>query len=100
KPSSTSIIRRKPMQVTIGLPPELEKTVRQHAARNGQAVSAFVLQLIHRVSTRLHQTVLWRPNRPTRCLALPAAAWLRPRPRNPRVPQGTKGNKGDTLNIL
>jgi predicted transcriptional regulator len=34
------------MSVTIDLPPELEKTVRQHAARSGQDVSAFVLQAV------------------------------------------------------
>ncbi len=34
------------MTVTIDLPPELENTVRQHAARSGQDVSAFVLQAV------------------------------------------------------
>lgn len=34
------------MSVTIDLPPELEKTVQQHAARNGLEVSAFVLQAV------------------------------------------------------
>jgi hypothetical protein len=32
--------------VTIDLPPELEKALRQQAARNGQDVSAFVLQAV------------------------------------------------------
>jgi len=34
------------MNVTIEFPPELEKTVRQHAARSGQDVSAFVVQAV------------------------------------------------------
>jgi len=34
------------MSVTIELPAELEKTVRQHAARSGQDVSAFVVQAV------------------------------------------------------
>ncbi len=34
------------MTLTIDLPPELEKTVRQHAARSGQDVTAFVLQAL------------------------------------------------------
>ncbi len=34
------------MSVTIDLPPELEKTVRQHAARSGQELSDFVLQAV------------------------------------------------------
>ncbi len=35
------------MTVTVDLPKELEKTIRQHAARSGQDVSAFVLQAVH-----------------------------------------------------
>lgn len=31
------------MTVTIDLPPELEKVLRQHAARSGQDMSAFIL---------------------------------------------------------
>jgi hypothetical protein len=34
------------MSVTINLPPDLEQTVRHHAARNGQDLSAFVLQAV------------------------------------------------------
>jgi hypothetical protein len=34
------------MTLTIDLPPDLEKTLRQHAAKNGQDVTAFVLQAI------------------------------------------------------
>jgi hypothetical protein len=34
------------MSVTIDLPPELEQTVRQHAARSGQDLSAFVVQAV------------------------------------------------------
>jgi predicted transcriptional regulator len=34
------------MTMTIDLPAELEKTLRQHAARSGQDVSAFVLQAV------------------------------------------------------
>jgi hypothetical protein len=34
------------MTVTIDLPPELEKTVRQYASRSGQDVSAFVLKAV------------------------------------------------------
>lgn len=34
------------MTVMIDLPPDLEKTVRQEAARNGQDVTAFVVQAI------------------------------------------------------
>jgi len=34
------------MTVTIDLPPEVEKTVRQQAAKNGQDVNAFVLQAV------------------------------------------------------
>jgi hypothetical protein len=34
------------MSVTIDFPPELERTLRQHAARSGQEVSAFVLQAV------------------------------------------------------
>ena len=34
------------MTLTIDLPPDLEKTVRQQAARNGQDVGAFVLQAV------------------------------------------------------
>jgi hypothetical protein len=35
------------MTVTINLPPELEKTVRQQAAKNGQDVDAFVLEAVN-----------------------------------------------------
>jgi hypothetical protein len=35
------------MTLTIDLPPELEKTVRQQAAKNGQDVGAFVLQAVN-----------------------------------------------------
>ncbi len=35
------------MTLTIDLPPELEKTVRQQAAKNGQDVEAFVLQAVN-----------------------------------------------------
>jgi hypothetical protein len=34
------------MTVTIDLPPELENALRQHAARSGQDVGAFVLQAV------------------------------------------------------
>lgn len=34
------------MTVTINLPPDLEKTLRQQAARSGQEVSAFVLDAV------------------------------------------------------
>jgi hypothetical protein len=34
------------MSLTIDLPPELETTLRQHAARSGQDVTAFVLQAV------------------------------------------------------
>ena len=34
------------MTLTIDLPPELEKTVLQHAARSGQDVNGFVLQAL------------------------------------------------------
>jgi predicted transcriptional regulator len=34
------------MTLTIELPPELEKTLRQQAARGGQEMSAFVLQAL------------------------------------------------------
>jgi predicted transcriptional regulator len=34
------------MTLTINLPPELETTVRQQAARSGQDVQAFVLQAV------------------------------------------------------
>jgi predicted transcriptional regulator len=34
------------MTVTIDLPPELERTLQQYAARNGQDVSAFVLRAV------------------------------------------------------
>jgi hypothetical protein len=34
------------MSVTIDLPPDLEKSVRQQAAQSGQEVSAFVLQAV------------------------------------------------------
>ena len=34
------------MSVSINLPPELEQTLRQQAARTGQDVSAFVLQAV------------------------------------------------------
>ncbi|HVC97555.1 MAG TPA: ribbon-helix-helix domain-containing protein [Pirellulales bacterium] len=34
------------MSVTINLPAELERSVRQHAARTGQDVSEFVLQAV------------------------------------------------------
>lgn len=34
------------MTVTIELPPELEKSLRDQAARSGQEVSAFVLQAV------------------------------------------------------
>jgi hypothetical protein len=37
---------RNPMTVTIDLPPELEQTLRQHAARKKQDVAAFVLQAV------------------------------------------------------
>jgi predicted transcriptional regulator len=40
------------MTLTIDLPPDLEKTVRQHAARSGQDVSAFVLQAVQEKITR------------------------------------------------
>jgi hypothetical protein len=35
------------MTVTINFPPDLEKTVRQQAARNGQDVDTFVLQAVN-----------------------------------------------------
>ena len=35
------------MTVTINFPPDLEKTVRQQAAKNGQDVSAFVVQAVN-----------------------------------------------------
>ena len=35
------------MTLIIDLPPDLEKTVRQHAAQSGQDVTAFVLQAVH-----------------------------------------------------
>jgi regulator of protease activity HflC (stomatin/prohibitin superfamily) len=35
------------MTLTIDLPPDLEKTVRQQAAKNGQDVDAFVLQAVN-----------------------------------------------------
>lgn len=35
------------MTLTINLPPDLEKTVRQQAAKNGQDVGAFVLQAVN-----------------------------------------------------
>ncbi|MBI1832273.1 MAG: hypothetical protein HYR84_12590 [Planctomycetes bacterium] len=35
------------MTVTINLPPDVEETVRQQAAKNGQAVDAFVLQAVN-----------------------------------------------------
>lgn len=34
------------MTLTIELPPELEKTLQQHAARSGQDVSDFILQAV------------------------------------------------------
>ncbi len=34
------------MTLTIALPPELEKTLQQHAERSGQDVSSFVLQAV------------------------------------------------------
>lgn len=34
------------MTLTIDLPADLEKSLRQHAARSGQEVSAFVLQAV------------------------------------------------------
>jgi hypothetical protein len=34
------------MSVTIDLPPDLEKTLRQHAARSGQDLGAFILQAV------------------------------------------------------
>ena len=34
------------MTVTIDLPPELERVLRQHTARSGQDLSAFVLQAV------------------------------------------------------
>ncbi len=34
------------MTLTIDLPPELEQTVRQHAAKSGPDVKAFVLQAV------------------------------------------------------
>ncbi len=42
------------MSVTIDLPPELEQTVRQHAARSGQDVSAFVLQAVQEKIAKAH----------------------------------------------
>src|SRR5260370_8859218 len=36
-----------PMPLTIDLPAELEKNVRQQAAKNGQDVTAFVLQAVN-----------------------------------------------------
>ena len=35
------------MTLTINLPPDLEKTVRQQAAKHGQDVGAFVLQALN-----------------------------------------------------
>ena len=35
------------MTVTLNLPPDLEKTVRQQAAKNGQDIDAFVLQAVN-----------------------------------------------------
>ena len=35
------------MTLTIDLPPDLEKTVRQQAAKNGQDVGAFVVQAVN-----------------------------------------------------
>jgi predicted transcriptional regulator len=35
------------MALTIDLPPDLEKTVRQQAAKKGQDVSAFVVQAVN-----------------------------------------------------
>jgi predicted transcriptional regulator len=35
------------MTLTIDLPPDLEKTVRQQAAKSGQDVNAFVVQAVH-----------------------------------------------------
>jgi hypothetical protein len=35
------------MTLTIDLPPDLENTVRQQAAKNGQDVGAFVLQAVN-----------------------------------------------------
>ncbi|MBI3822724.1 MAG: hypothetical protein HY289_08590 [Planctomycetes bacterium] len=35
------------MTVTITFPPDVEKTVRQQAAKNGQDVDAFVLQAVN-----------------------------------------------------
>jgi hypothetical protein len=40
------------MPVTIDLPPELELTIQQHAARNGQDVNAYVLQAVREKMAR------------------------------------------------
>ena len=41
------------MTVTINLPPDIEKTVRQQAAKNGQEVDAFVLQAVNEKLAKL-----------------------------------------------
>jgi predicted transcriptional regulator len=42
------------MPVTIDLPPELEQTIHEHAARNRQDVTAFVLQAVREKIARTH----------------------------------------------
>ena len=41
------------MTVTIELPPDLENSVRQQAARNGQDVSSFVVQAVNEKLAKL-----------------------------------------------
>lgn len=42
------------MTVTINLPPDLENTLRRHAARSGQEVSAFVLDAVKEKIAKAH----------------------------------------------
>jgi hypothetical protein len=41
------------MPITIDFPPDVEKTVRQQAAKNGQEVDAFVLQAVNEMLAKL-----------------------------------------------
>lgn len=42
------------MPLMIDFPPDLEKTMRQAAAKNGQDVSAFVLEAVHEKIAKAH----------------------------------------------